>query len=351
MKDPFYFQDPTKLSNVDFLEPKKISAELSLALLEGDFEGEEQLEELIPSVDELETLVERASSGNPKCLFRLGEYSERGAAFLIAQKTKRVRRVFPVSEYTFNFYKEAADLGHREAQFRTGNLLYAGDGVEQNSEGAAHYWGLAAELGHATAEANLGQQFMAQGEPVKALKCFEKAASAGDATGLYNLSVAFEEGAGCSQDSIKSLELLHQAAEQGFTQAQLKLAHLYAAGDGVGIDDAKALEYFRACAEKGVVDAQYAVGALLYKSKDIVEANRWFLCAAQNGHVNAQLNVAVGYANGEGLEPDLMHAYYWAIIASQHDKQAAELAGQIRASLTDEQAQAVESNLRQQGGE
>ena len=349
MKDPFFLDDPIALKNVEFLGPDQITDELSLAVLEGDYDRSEALEELIPPVDELETLKRDASSNDPDSLFQLGEFSERGATFLLSRAARRVRRIHPVPENAFVFYKKAADQGHREAQFRTGNCLFTGTGVDENTGVASHYYRLAAALGHATATANLGSCFALEGKETEAFNCFERASDSGDPTGLFNLSVAHEEGEGCERDPAKAMKLLHQSAEHGFTRAELKLAYHYANGEGVEVDPQKAFEYFSICAEKGVAEAQYAVGVFFYREEKIDVAFSWFLTAAEHGHLDAQVNVARSYAYGERTETSQMRAYYWAKRAGTQDGEAAELARQVRSSLTDDQISTIEEKLAELG--
>ena len=49
--------------------------------------------------------------------------------------------------------------------------------------------------------------------------------------------------------------------------------------------------------------------------RDIAEAAKWYLAAAQQGMVEAQYNVATLYEKGDGLELDLERAYMYYLLA------------------------------------
>ena len=63
--------------------------------------------------------------------------------------------------------------------------------------------------------------------------------------------------------------------------------------------------------------------------EDDAEAVRWFRLAAEQGHVDAQLNLGVLHVTGEGVPEDAVNAYAWFSIAAAqgnaHAKEYAEL--------------------------
>ena len=97
------------------------------------------------------------------------------------------------------------------------------------------------------------------------------------------------------------------AAEEGNPWAQARLAYCYKEGVGVEKDEDKYLELIQKCAE---VDpyAQCEL-ALAYKNgklggKNPVEALKWKLKAAQQGHSRAINMVAINYMSDVGVEQD-----------------------------------------------
>ncbi|WVM92675.1 tetratricopeptide repeat protein [Halopseudomonas pachastrellae] len=141
-----------------------------------------------------------------------------------------------------------------------------------------------------------------------------------------------------------------RAAEQGHAAAQFNLALMYDEGEGVPVDDLKAIdwyqrrqslampmrsttwpscmtrarvcrsttraaEYYLKAAEQGHADAQYNL-ALLYDHGEGValddrEAVRWYTAAAEQGDASAQYNLAIMYDEGEGVPVDDRRAIEW----------------------------------------
>ncbi len=70
-----------------------------------------------------------------------------------------------------------------------------------------------------------------------------------------------------------------------------------------------------AAAEQGGVEAQLQLGRSLQTGadgeKDLQKANYWFLAAARNGNVEAQEIVAFQYADGDGVERSPEKAVFW----------------------------------------
>ena len=77
----------------------------------------------------------------------------------------------------------------------------------------------------------------------------------------------------------RQLRWIREAAEQGGPNAQFKLGSLYRFGEGGGRrDKSEALKWHHRAAEQGEDIAQSNLGHM-YRSKDIVEAYKWFTLA------------------------------------------------------------------------
>ncbi len=64
-------------------------------------------------------------------------------------------------------------------------------------------------------------------------------------------------------------------------------------------------------AEEGSVEAQYNKGCEYYSEGDFLEASKWFLKAANQGHVLSQFYLGWLYQNGKGVQQDYIQAIYW----------------------------------------
>jgi len=76
-----------------------------------------------------------------------------------------------------------------------------------------------------------------------------------------------------------------------------------------------------AAAKRGDAEAQFNVGVSYANgegvSKNLFQAVYWFRKAAEQGHANAQYNLGVCYYDGEGVSKNLFQAVYWFRIAAE----------------------------------
>jgi hypothetical protein len=77
----------------------------------------------------------------------------------------------------------------------------------------------------------------------------------------------------------------------------------------------QAIEIWRPLAKSGNADAQFGL-AVIYNDgigvpQDYIEANYWFLRAAEQGYSPAQYNLGNAYKNGTGMTPDASLAVIW----------------------------------------
>ncbi len=67
----------------------------------------------------------------------------------------------------------------------------------------------------------------------------------------------------------------------------------------------------RELAEEGDAEAQFNKGCLYYSEGDFLEASKWFLKAANQGHVSSQYYLGLFYEDGKGVQQDHIQAVYW----------------------------------------
>jgi len=96
------------------------------------------------------------------------------------------------------------------------------------------------------------------------------------------------------------IERFSRDAEDAFNEEHYQLAH----------------RVWLALAEQGHAEAAYKVGmmhdmGLLGVDRDAVIAAQWYRRSAENGNIHAQHNLAVAYANGDGVEMNINGAMHW----------------------------------------
>jgi TPR repeat protein len=161
-------------------------------------------------------------------------------------------------------FRQAAELGLSEAQYRLALLYDEGRGVPQSFEEAARWDRLAAEQNHPYAQAALSYRYNA--------------------------------GEGVQQDLAESFAWCKRAAENNLAWAQRNLGLMYRKGEG----DA---------------DAQQELATLHFTGRslprDIEAAALWFTRAAEQGHAAAQFHLAHLYDTGQGVPQDYVQARQW----------------------------------------
>ena len=85
-------------------------------------------------------------------------------------------------------------------------------------------------------------------------------------------------------------------------------------------DYACALKHWEPLANQGDSDAQFNIGVMYANgqgvAKDDEKAVYWYRKAAEQGYVNAQYNLGVMYYNGYGIAKNTSKAFYWESIAA-----------------------------------
>ena len=199
-------------------------------------------------------------------------------------------------ESAIKHFRKAAEKGNAEAQFKLGNCLYQGLGVEQDQAEAVKWFRKAAEQGLAKAQFNLGNSFY-QGAGTEldydeAVNWYRKAAEQGLAEAQFNLGVCLEQGLGTEQDYAEAVYWYRKAAEQGIALAQYNLGVCTGKGLGTKQNDAEAVNWIRKAAEQGLAEAQYSLGVCYAKGigvkRNRAESRKWYRKAAEQGFSEAQ---------------------------------------------------------------
>ena len=194
------------------------------------------------------------------------------------------------------------------------------------------------------------------GEAVKLLRL---AAKQGHAMAQYSLALRYVFGQGVTQDYSESVKWLEKSAKQGLADAQYSLAMRCWLGQGVKKDINMAYKWLRMAAKQGHIDAlfqlvhllalqgnmsaQYYLAVMYNNGADKVQrdspkAAEWYRKAAEQGHVEAQLNLGALYATGDGVPQDLIVAYAWTYLAAVSGNEIAQKnCKQARDELTPDQ--------------
>ena len=187
---------------------------------------------------------------------------------------------------------------------------------EENYQQAFINYSVAAELGHADAQNNLGLLYLngrGTGEDVvQALEWFRKSAGQDNAYGWWNVGRCYANGWGVEIDQAEAFRAYLHAAELGHSGAQNQVGHMLLNGIGTARDDGQAFSWFRKAAAQGHVTGLANLGFCYEKgrgvAKDAANSLTYYLQAAEKGSDYAQNSAGLQYLEGRGTAKDAKRA-------------------------------------------
>lgn len=231
------------------------------------------------------------------------------------------------AEKAFIWYKKAAEKGHSFAQNNLGSLYFKGDGIIKDEKKAEMWWLKSAEQGYEIAQANLGALYR-NTNTEKSFYWTKMAAEQGRADQQFNLGLYYCKGTGTPVDKEKATKWFKAAAEQGHARAQYRMGMACESGDGIEKNIVDAVNWYLRAAEQDNVKAQYKVGYIyLYGvgiEKDEVKAVKYLTRAAEKEHIDAEFELGNCYENGWGVEKDLNESKKWYISAADAGHEGAK---------------------------
>jgi TPR repeat protein/tetratricopeptide (TPR) repeat protein len=292
--------------------------------------------------DVVSQLTSAAEAGLPTALYLLGVINEHGLG------------VPSDPAAAAQFYRGAAEKGHRSGQVRWGWALVHGAGVKaQPLEGetwlrraalagdpeaavligdlyakggnlppnyaeAATWFQRAAAVGHKGAARALGFLYLTgAGVPTdaeEAAQWFRVSALAGDPTAQVQLGNLVLNGIGDDDDRRRTCQWFEHAATSGDLVAAFNYGACLAQGVGVARNDTQAALWLRKAADE-IVDAQYWYGRILLEGRgvdrDARQGRAFITRAAEAGMLDAQVALGEMLLNGTGGERDPTRALVW----------------------------------------
>lgn len=190
-----------------------------------------------------------------------------------------------------------------------------------------------AEKGDAPAQ-TLVAEILARGlgmpaDAAEAAKWYQRAAEQGVPEAQFQYALILIDGRQVKKDEKKAQVLLQAAAEAGNPLAQFNLAQLLIQKDPGETNLARAVVYYQKAAETGLADAQYAMAQIYAngvggKTKDDTEARRLLVLAAQKNYDTAQLDLGQWLIDGRGGKRDLKSGFNWTKRAAEGGNVAAQ---------------------------
>jgi TPR repeat protein len=162
-------------------------------------------------------------------------------------------------------YRKAIDKGSTAAMVQLGLLYAAGSGVPKDQDQARKLFERAAEAGNPSGVTNLAalsDNGGAPSDPVKARELLSRAAEANSAEAQFQLGVMMAEGTGGPKDDVAARAMFEKAAAQGHVQALDWMAAFALGGRGGPQNTSAAKAYYAQAAALGSEDAKAALKRL-----------------------------------------------------------------------------------------
>lgn len=177
------------------------------------------------------------------------------------------------------WFEAAARLGHADAQAVLGQWLLDGRGLPRDAVRALHWFHCAAQQGHAMAM-NMAGRCHEQGwgtavDCDKAAHWYRQALRSGLPEAQYNLANLLASGQGVPRDAAQAYALYRQAAEQGYAKAYAKLGRFHEDGQVVPRDAEAAFDCYRRGAQGGDFRGQFSYAGMLAARGRQAEALHW----------------------------------------------------------------------------
>ncbi|KXT04452.1 hypothetical protein AC579_1127 [Pseudocercospora musae] len=251
----------------------------------------------------------------------------------------------PDYDKAFPLFVAASKHGHAEAGYRAALCYEFGWGTARSGPKAVQFYKASASKNHPGAATRLGlaclngdmgldarvRQVYRDG--VKWLKRAQESADPQYNQGPYELGLLHLEGDGNDifKDEAYAAQLLTQAAELGHVQANFMMGQAYENGlYGCPRDAALSVHFYNGAATRGHVEgmmalcAWYMVGAEPVLERDEHEAYAWAKMAAETGWAKAEY--AIGYFTemGIGCRRDPLEANVWYVRAADQGNETAK---------------------------
>ena len=235
------------------------------------------------------------------------------------------------------WFRRSAEQGNHIARNIMGSLYMTGNGVERDWAKAVYWYRLSAEQGDADSQSELGARYeLGQGvlkDEVEAYAYYKLGGITAGRPPTVRLTILKKKMApeAISRGERRARELQREiqakiAAKSGGNQATLikesePPVALERPAQAVAVSRGSSFEEIKAAAEQGDMMAQFIMGD--YYSipvgkvvRDDHEGFRWYLKAARQGMLQAQIKVRTQYSTGMGTKKDYVEAYAWAIVAT-----------------------------------
>eukprot|EP00873_Tetraselmis_striata_P022456 jgi/Tetstr1/442720/TSEL_030810.t1 len=270
-------------------------------------------------------LAYRAFQGGPEMCERAASLYTQAAQVAVA--TIKAYHQFPGSKLLESVRLPASSHGGSKSMDMNPEAVM-GNGHGGGEDNKIIFMEHNADAGDPTSLTAMGRLYLwgARGvetNPLAALRCFQRAALAGEVDAMVHLGEMWSRGIGMQPDVEKGMAYFEKAAAAGHVGAMNGLGFLHVQpGPGKARNMTAALHYLNQAAEAGHSDGYYNMGILAATGngipKNLFLARRMFVKAVEKNHVLAAFQLAKLYHLGWGGEKDLCKASSMYKLVAEH---------------------------------
>jgi len=244
-------------------------------------------------------------------------------------------------EQAMSWLRQAAGRGLAAAQYLLGTRYATGSGTAQDDYQAVGWYLKAAEQGHAKALYRLGRLLDVPARDLSQA-CMARAAERGLAEAQCAVAGWHAAGQGVARDDARAADWYRLAAQQGLAEAQCALGDLFEQGQGVAQDAEEAIAWYRRAAAQHFPEAQVALERLDGQgggrsgarskprrrpgSPDRRSDPAQWDKAAEQGDASSRYFLGLMFGRGLGVAQDVDKAQAWYLAAARQDDVRAQLA-------------------------
>ncbi len=200
-------------------------------------------------------------------------------------------------------WTQLAEQGMPEAETHLGMMYHDGEfGMCRDKAAAVEWLQKAANQRFAEAYRRLAEAYASDSgsgyDPSVAQALYQKGADLGDADSQSELFEIFWNGKGVPKDPAKAVYWLEKAASQagpGRILDAYSLGAVYSNGKDIPQNDEKAIYWYLKAANGGLSDAQFELAGLYEKTRDYVEAYKWYALVAASDAKKADERAPANY--------------------------------------------------------
>ncbi|MDQ5980462.1 MAG: uncharacterized protein QG602_3439 [Verrucomicrobiota bacterium] len=234
----------------------------------------------------------------------------------------------PNRSYAIEWWKSAARLGHMGARLQLAEAYEAGWDNQPGDPASACAWFTVAAMEPGDPRGAAPKRDRLRLELVRAWAMDQKTTALGRAD--YLIGQLLESGLGLERPDYAMVVKHYQAAgnhDRG--RGYHRLAVMHEQGIGVERSAREARKYYLRAAWEGSLEAQLALGSNdpdgIARSPDFVEALAWLLPLAEGDHALAQFHLAERYEK-QGDRPEyLVAAYRWYLLSGSRGEGPAQV--------------------------